>query len=166
MKLRSAIFVVVLLLLTATVCAAQSPMGFSPDEFCWSFYVFNNLMYDGPEYKYKIGDEETGAVMTDEESSIIHMAYSNDQVTTLTLYTIVESGNDDSYTDSALLLSSTIYALAHFAGEDITKISADEVEDIINSFGAGTVQEYWGYKFDPDVVIENNSMGITILVTK
>ena len=166
MKLRSAIFVFVLLLLTATVCAAQSPMGFSPDEFCWSFYVFNNLMYDGPEYKYKIGDEETGAVMTDEESSIIHMAYSNDQVTTLTLYSIVESGNDDSYTDSALLLSSTIYALAHFAGEDITKISADEVEDIINSFGAGTVQEYWGYKFDTDAVKENNIMELTIVITK
>ena len=104
--------------------------------------------------------------MTDEESSIIHMAYSNDQVTTLTLYSIVESGNDDSYTDSAILLGSTIYALAHFAGEDITEISADEVEDIINSFGAGTVQEYWGYKFDTDAVIENNLMELTIVITK
>ena len=99
-------------------------------------------------------------------SNIIHMTYRDDQVTTLGIFSMFENDDDEAASRTVNLLASTLLSLAYIAGEDVNAITTEQMRTIIGNFSREVKAEYWGYKFDPDVVIENNSMGITILVTK
>ena len=110
MKSRSAIFVFVLLLLTVTVCAAQSPMGFSPTEFYTLFDMVNDA-FEGPDCIYMKGDEEEGAFIINSDTLGLNMMYSDDQVTELYFYYKYLDGDEDASNDSIAVAVSTLTSL-------------------------------------------------------
>ena len=165
MKLKSAFFVFVLLLLTVTVCSAQSPMGFSPNEFYGSFYAVN-LMFDGPELSYDIGDEENGAMISDEDSNIILMSYSDNNVTELSAITVFEGVSEEALEGPLMRIATLFISLAYLSGEDVDDLDIEELSVIISSVMSETEQEYWGYKFSAKLFEVNNVVVVAISVTK
>ena len=165
MKSRSAFFVLVLLLLTVTVCAAQSPMGFSPDDFYLDFAVAN-MYLGGPKYSFDIGNENDGAMISDGDSSYIYMSYSNNNVTELSLLSMFDSDDDEATSRAINLLAATLISLAYIAGEDADAFTTEQIRTIISSLVLETEAEYWGYQFTMGILEEDNFALIAMTVTK
>ena len=158
MKSRFAFFVFVLLLLTVTVCAAQSPMGFSPDEFYRDFLELNTA-FKGPKFDFQKGNEEEGARITSGDTLGIYMEYSDDQVTELYTYYNYLSDDDETaqaafsmnYATLAILWNITEY------GSDMSVYrlaDADVYTDIAKVYFWLTISaeplDCWDYRFQMD----------------
>ena len=158
MKLRSVLFTVVLLLLTVTVCAAKSSMGFSPTEFYEAFDLLNTA-FGGPECIYTKGSEEGEAYILNSDTLGIYMECSGSKVTELYFYYKYLSGDEDASAEASKMLFAT---LATFWGISKAQSGADgddiDLEDATNEIGAAYFlllmssvssepQDYWGYSF-------------------
>lgn len=174
MKLRPIIFVVVSLMLTVTVCAAQSPMGFSPTTFYELFDEMNSVT-NGPECVYMKGDEEQGAFILSSESLGINMMYSGNKVTDLYLYYYYLSADEESSEAALDMFISTLITLWTFyqyeSLEDISTIDgsnmASEVMGIylLLQYNKEPL-DYWGYHFEMNTQEENGYTEGLLRVTK
>ena len=156
MKSRSAIFVFVLLLLTVTVCSAQSPMGFSPTEFYTLFDMVNDA-FEGPDCIYMKGDEEEGAFIINSDTLGLNMMYSDDQVTELYFYYKYLDGDEDASNDTIAVAVSTLTSLWAVSqlkvGVDFDTIDGtDAFSEILAAYVLISISEepssYWGYRFE------------------
>lgn len=174
MKLRSAFFVVVLLLLTVTVCAAQSPMGFSPAEFYAVFDQVNSVL-EGPECTYIRGDEEEGAFMLFSESLGINMMYSGNNVNALYLYYNYQSTDSEASNAGFTVFVSTLITLWSFgqidSGVDINTVDYNAAFDEVMNVGLLILtsegpSNYWGYRLEMNNQEENGYTEGLLKVTK
>lgn len=177
MKSRSAIFVFVLLLLTVTVCAAQSPMGFSPTNFYEAFELLNSAI-DGPTCVYSKGGQEGEAYVVSNDSLGILMEYSDDQVTELYLYFNYLSDDEDASNDAVgmtLATLATFWGLSKIqSGVNIGNYDAEEAEDAFSEIMlvyiflsvSSEEQDYWGYRFAMSTREENGYKEGVMYVTK
>ncbi len=165
MKLRSAIFVVVLLLLTVTVCAAQSPMGFSPDAFYQIFSNFNTFL-EGPDSVYDHYDEETGDLITFEcDYLMILLNYKDNDVNTLDLF--MSASDDESVSAGSSVFWSTFYTLMCFYGTDFEAIDHEEVTSMFQDLLIkGIPFDYCGYHFAIAIEATEDGVAWLIRVTK
>ena len=149
MKSRSALFVLVLLLLTVSVCAAQSPMGFSPDEFYQNFKEINSAA-GGPESTYAQGDEENGAYIVVTDDIVINLLYTKNEVTEIYLLSHITSDNQEKIgTDIGWVGGTIIITLAYESGLNIEDIDFDEYTYLlVDLFGNATSKDYCGYHFE------------------
>ena len=181
MKLKSVFFVFVLLLLTVSVCAAQSPMGFSPDEFYTMFDSMNDSFvsvidgFEVPDYIYYKGNEEEGAYIINSGTLGIYMLYSEDQVTELYLYYNYLSDDkeaSDATFNMSLLTFATFWAVNQYkAGVDFDALDmTEEIKEIASNYIQILFTEkpsnYWGYCFEPKSVEENGYKEGVLYVTK
>ena len=171
MKLKSTIFVLVLLLLTATVCAAQTPMGFSPDEF-YELFTEINSGSDGPEYVYIKGDKE--AFILSQEPTGIHMMYSGNQVTDLYYYYNHLDADEEASNVSDSLLSVTLMTFWAINQDDFSMdtLTEDQAYELL---GIGFIlrlmkdkepQDLFGYLVEIDRRIEDEYKAGVIRVSK
>ena len=149
MKLKSAFFVFVLLLLTVTVCFAQSPMGFSPEKFYQDF-VEINAAANGPESTYTQGDEENGAYIVVTDDIVINLLYSKNEVTEIYLLSHITSDNQGKIgTDIGWVSGAIIITLAYESGLNIDNIDFDEYTNLlVDLIGNATSKDYCGYHFE------------------
>ena len=168
MKLRSAFFVLVLLLLTATVCAAQSPMGFSPEEFYKDFKKVNNQVVEGPECSFVTGVEGKGAFINVSESIFFLMIYEGNDVIKAYLLLNAETDDEKSWNDAYGLLYSAVITLAYESGASLDTFDFDELQSLIFDlfiYNKSPV-EYWGYLFESSSKEEGNYSTISMRITK
>ena len=148
MKLRSAIFVVVLLLLTATVCAAQSPMGFSPDEFYQTFLDFKTSV-DGPDCNYVKLYEETGNLIIADDELFVILNHKNNELTEVYTVFPIDDDSDDTWEDNRAVIYSTLLTLIVESGAPLDLEVVDEVSDLVIDLVAyETSKEYCGFCFE------------------
>ena len=149
MKLKSAFFVFVLLLLTATVCFAQSPMGFSPDDFYQTFKEINAAA-NGPESTYSHGDEDNGAYIVVTDDIVINLLYSKNEVTKVYLLSHITSDNQGEIgTDIGWVSGAIIISLAYESGLNIDNIDFDEYTNLlVDLIGNAASKDYCGYHFE------------------
>ena len=174
MKLKSAFLALVLLLLTVTVCAAQSSMGFSPTMFYEVFDQLNSIT-EGPECIYARGNEEEGAFILNSETIGINMMYSGEKVTDL-YYFYSYLSTDQEASDAAFgMLFSTIHTLLAFAQHENREVFknfdsnqwVDEVSALyVLLLTNDGPQDYWGYHFQMEKREENGHREGIMWVTK
>ena len=166
MKSRSAIFVVVLLLLTVTVCFAQSPMGFSPEEFYEEYSTINTAL-QGPEVTYEAGDEENGARIVIRDDIYYKLLYTDNNVTNIDLYVIIGSSDDDFGTKYVDTMWSMMATLAVGFGNVSTDMDGDTVSDSINKLMEnGSLENFCGYSINMDGTSIDNSVAAVYKITK
>ncbi len=159
MKLKSAFFAVVLLLLTVTVCAAQSPMGFSPTEFYDAFVLINDAV-EGPECSYLKGNEEDGAyILTSITSGTlgINMEYSGKQITEISLVYQYLSGDEEAWDAVFDMTFSTLATLGAASKiKSVSDLTLQDVVDMLDEIKAAYLLidqssepvSYWGFRFE------------------
>ena len=174
MKLKSAFFAVVLLLLTVTVCAAQSPMGFSPTEFYEAFDLVNTAL-GGPECYYQKGNEEDGAYIINSSSLGIRMDYSGKQVTQIVLIYKYLSGDEEAWDDVFDMTYSTLATLWVVSKiESGIELTAQDATDMLDETKAAYLLielssepvSYWGYRFETISQEEDGYKEGLLIVTK
>ena len=166
MKSRSAIFVVVLLLLTVTVCFAQSPMGFSPEEFYEEYSTINTAL-QGPEVTYEAGDEENGARIVIRDDIYYKLLYTDNNVTNIDLYVIIGSSDEDFGTKYVDTMWSMMATLAVGFGNVSTDMDGDTVSDSINKLMEnGSLENFCGYSINMDGTSIDNSVAAVYKITK
>ncbi len=166
MKSRSAIFVVVLLLLTVTVCAAQSPMGFSPEEFYEEYSTINTAL-QGPEVTYEAGDEENGARIVIRDDIYFKLLYTDNNVTNIDLYVIIGSSDEDFGTKYVDTMWSMMATLAVGFGNISTDMDGDTVSDSINKLMEnGSLENFCGYSINMDGTSIDGSVAAVYKITK
>ena len=172
MKLRSAIFVVVLLLLTVTVCAAQSPMGFSPESFYNQFMLYVVLVErpatpaDLPETSFDPGDEENGALMTVNDLDFISLTYSGDEVTEINqTFNLADNdkGARSAWVD-VLLIFLTLETMSDERSSGI--IDSDGLKEQVYTLSEEGETEYCGYHFKLTIEGEGDAAAAVIQITK
>ena len=165
MKLRSAFFAFVLLLLTVTVCAAQSSMGFSPYEFYEDFSLINSIL-EGPECSYIPIDEENGDVIDVSDSINFNLIYSGDDLTDIYLFFNIATDDEDSWNTVVKMICVTFYTLAYKAEGHFDTIDFEEISDIIHNLATTAVPtDYNGYHFEFGIEEKDSIMGL-LWVTK
>ncbi len=148
MKLKSAFFAVVLLLLTVTVCAAQSPMGFSPTEFYDAFVLVNDA-YEGPEYYYQERNEEDGDLIVITDHIIFNLAYSANEVNGIYLLFYVAKDDQKTMEEIGNLVEETFVTMALVSGRQPKDIDTDELVYLVSDILSNAApQEYCGYHFE------------------
>ena len=148
MKSRSAIFVVVLLLLTVSICAAQSPMGFSPDEFYQTFLDFKTSV-DGPDCSYVKLDEEAGAYIIVNGKSFVILNYKDNELTEVYTVFPIDDDSDETWEDNRAVIYSTLLTLIVESGAPLDLDVVDEVSDmVIDLVAYETSKEYSGFCFE------------------
>ena len=148
MKLRSAFLVFVLLLLTATICAAQSPMGFSPDDFYQTFLDFKTSV-DGPECSYVKLDEEAGAYIIVNGKSFVILNYKDNELTEVYTVFPIDDDSDETWEDNRAVIYSTLLTLIVESGAPLDLDVVDEVSDmVIDLVAYETSKEYCGFCFE------------------
>ena len=166
MKSRSAIFVVVLLLLTVTVCFAQSPMGFSPEEFYEEYSTINTAL-QGPEVTYEAGDEENGARIVIRDDIYFKLLYTDNNVTNIDLYVIIGSSDEDFGTKYVDTMWSMMATLAVGFGNVSTDMDGDTVSDSINKLMEnGSLENFCGYSINMDGTSIDGSVAAVYKITK
>ncbi len=177
MKLKSAFFAVVLLLLTVTVCVAQSPMGVSPTEFYEAFDIVNTYL-EGPECYYQIGNEEDGAyILTSITSGLlgINMEYSGKQVTKISLAYKYLSGDEEAWDavfDMTYSTLATLWAVRKYeSGIDLTTLNIiDLVDETGNAYFrielSSEPVSFWGFRFEKISQEEDGYKEGLLIVTK
>lgn len=177
MKSRSAIFVFVLLLLTVTVCSAQSPMGFSPAAFYEAFNVLNTAI-EGPKCVYSKGSQEGEAYIISSESLGILMEYSDNRVTEMLLYFNYLSDDEEASGDAGAMTFSTLATFWGISkiesGVDLENVDTEFAEDAFSEVMAAYIlllvsskpQDYWGYRFAMNTQEENGYKEGVLYVTK
>ncbi len=177
MKSRFALFVLVLLLLTATVCAAQSPMYFSPTTFYEAFNTLNTAL-EGPKCVYSKGSQEGEAYVVSSDSLGILMEYSDDRVTELYLYFNYLSDDEDASNDTVGMTFATLatfwFASQIQSGVDIRNMDTEELEDMVSEVMyvylllsmSSEPQDYWGYRFAMSTREENGYKEGVLYITK
>ena len=166
MKSRSAIFVVVLLLLTVTVCFAQSPMGFSPEEFYEEYSTINTAL-QGPEVTYEAGDEENGARIVVRDDIYFKLLYTDNNVTNIDLYVIIGSSDEDFGTKYVDTMWSMMATLAVGFGNVSTDMDGDTVSDSINKLMEnGSLENFCGYSINMDGTSIDGSVAAVYKITK
>ena len=166
MKSRSAIFVVVLLLLTVTVCFAQSPMGFSPEEFYEEYSTINTAL-QGPEVTYEAGDEENGARIVIRDDIYFKLLYTDNNVTNIDLYVIIGSSDEDFGTKYVDTMWSMMATLAVGFGNISTDMDGDTVSDSINKLMEnGSLENFCGYSINMDGTSIDGSVAAVYKITK
>ncbi len=174
MKLKSAFFAVVLLLLTVTVCAAQSPMGFSPEEFYKEFDIVNKAL-EGPECSYVKGNEEDKAYIFNSNSLCIIMEYSGKQVTEIDLYYKYLSDDEeamDAVFDMTYSTLATLWVVSKIkSGIDPTTLNGtDLVDETGNAFFRVKLSSepvsFWGFRFETISQKEDGYEEGLLIVTK
>ncbi len=176
MKLKSAFFAVVLLLLTVTVCAAQSPMGFSPTEF---YEAFNTVItyFEGPECYYQKGNEEDGAYILSVDSGLlgIRMEYSGKQVTKINLAYKYLSGDEEAWDDVYDMTFSTLATLLlvqkYESGIDPnTQSNTDLIDETVDAYlrieRSSEPVSFWGFRFEKISQKEDGYKKGLLIVTK
>ena len=165
MKLKSVLFVLVLLLLTATVCAAQSPMGFSPDAFYEIFSDFNAIL-EGPDSVYDRYNEELGDLITiDGYNILILLNYKDNDVNIVNLY--ISASDDESVSAGSSVFWATFYTLVCLSGTDFDTIDNAEVTSLFQDLlTKGTEFDYCGYYFDTTIEETEDGVAWLIWVTK
>ena len=148
MKLKSALFVLVLLLLTATVCAAQSPMGFSPEVFYQDFVEINAVL-EGPVCSYEEGsDGEDGDYIVISDDIFLNLLYSGSETTEIYYVFTVASDDDETLGDAFTLIYSTFITAAYESGADLGTLDFEELDDVIDGLIDGNTADYCGYHFE------------------
>ena len=166
MKLKSAFFVFVLLLLTATVCFAQSPMGFSPEEFYEEYSSINSAL-KGPECTYEAGDEENGARIVIRDDIYYKLYYTDDNVTSIELYVIIGSGDEDFGTKYVDTMWSMMATLAVGFGNVSTDMDGSSVSDSIDKLMEnGSLENFCGYSINMDGTSIDGSIAAVYTITK
>ena len=166
MKSRSAIFVVVLLLLTVTVCFAQSPMGFSPEEFYEEYSTINTAL-QGPEVTYEAGDEENGARIVVRDDIYYKLYYTDNNVTNIDLYVIIGSSDEDFGTKYVDTMWSMMATLAVGFGNFSTDMDGDALSESINELmDNGKLEDYCGYSINTEYGSVDNSVAAVYKITK
>ena len=166
MKSRSAIFVVVLLLLTVTVCFAQSPMGFSPEEFYEEYSTINTAL-QGPEVTYEAGDEENGARIVIRDDIYYKLLYTDNNVTNIDLYVIIGSSDEDFGTKYVDTMWSMMATLAVGFGNFSTDMDGDALSESINELmDNGKLEDYCGYSINTEYGSVDNSVAAVYKITK
>ena len=165
MKLKSAFFVFVLLLLTVTVCAAQSPMGFSPDAFYQIFSGFNAVL-EGPDSVYDHYDEENGDLITFNcDYLMILLNYKDNDVNTLDLF--ISASDDESVSAGSSVFWSTFYTLMCFSGTDFDAIDDEKVTSMFQDLlTKGMPFDYLDYHFATAIEETEDGVAWLIRVTK
>ena len=166
MKSRSAIFVFVLLLLTVTVCAAQSPMGFSPEEFYEEYSTVNTAL-QGPEVTYEAGDEENGARIVVRDDIYFKLLYTDNNVTNIDLYVIIGSSDEDFGTKYVDTMWSMMATLAVGFGNFSTDMDGDALSEAIDELmDNGKLEDYCGYSINTEYGSVDNSVAAVYKITK
>ncbi len=151
MKLKSAFFAVVLLLLTVTVCAAQSPMGFSPEEFYEAFDRVNTF-FEGPECSYV-----DGAYIFNSSSLGIIMEYSGKQVTEIDLYYKYLSDDEEALYAAFRMAYSTVATLWVVSKvKSVSDLTLQDFVDMVDRIEGAYLRivlssepvSYWGFRFE------------------
>ena len=166
MKLRSVLFTVVLLLLAATVCAAQSPMGFSSSEFFRDYVGVSTIMFDEPRCCYSPTDDNTGALITVGEHAYIYLSYSGDNVTEVDHAFVYSNNNDTSMEDAIYSVFTTFAVLGHISGEDD---KYNDIEVLKNQFTELMNQlelDIYGYHMELAGNEEDGTVTGLIMITK
>ena len=167
MKLKSAFFVFVLLLLTVTVCAAQTPMGFSPDSFYQTFQqVYES--FDGPACSYYKGDEETGASLIFSDELFVNIGYKENEINEVYIvFPFGDDVDDKTWGNCTPVIVSTTLSLFIESGMSPDDIDVDGCSAmLVDLLSNGTPQEYSGFYFEFDFVAEDDSGAGLIRVTK
>ena len=131
MKLRSVLFTVVLLLLAVTVCAAQSPMGFSAPEFFRDYVGVSTIMFDEPHCCYTSTDDDTGALITVGDYAYIYLTYSGEKVTEVDHAFVYDNNDNASMEDAIYSVFTTFAVLGHISG---TNDDYNDIEVLKNQF--------------------------------
>ncbi len=151
MKLKSAFIAVVLLLLTVTVCAAQSPMGFSPFEFFDAFGLVNDAL-GGPECFYLKGDKDSGDFIVITDDIFFNLAYSANEVSEIRLVFDVAKDDQRTWMEIGNLISETFVTMAFISGRQPKDIDMDGLSYLISDMVLNAApQEYCGYHFEYSV---------------
>ncbi len=151
MKLKSAFFAVVLLLLTVTVCAAQSPMGFSPFEFYDAFVPLNDAL-EGPECFYVKGNEEDGDFIGITDDIFFNLAYSANEVNGIHLVFNVAKDDQKTWEEIGSLIGETFVTMALISGRQLKDIDMGGLSYLISDMVLNAApQEYCGYHFEYSV---------------
>ncbi len=155
MKLKSAFFAVVLLLLTVTVCAAQSPMGFSPEEFYDAFVLVNDAA-ESPECYYKKENDGAYILFTNSSSVGVLMEYSGKQVTKINLVYKYLSGDEEAWDDVFDMTYSTLATLGAASKiKSVSDLTLQDVVDVLDEIKdayllieqSSEPVSYWGFRF-------------------
>ena len=112
MKLRSAFFVFVLLLLTVSICAAQAPFGISPTEFCSKYALIYSLYDSGASCDIDAGDEENGARVGISDDIYLKVYYADNDVNHVDVYVITGTDDPDIETKFSSAMMSTFSMLS------------------------------------------------------
>ena len=167
MKLKSAFFVFVLLLLTVTVCSAQSPMGFSPDSFYQTFQqVYES--FDGPACSYYKGDEETGAHLIFSDELFVNLGYKENEINEVYIvFPFGDDVDDETRNNCTSVMVSTVFSLFLQSGMSPDDIDIDESSAmLVDLLSNGTPQEFFGFYFESGFVGGDDSGTGLIHITK
>ena len=166
MKLRSVLFTVVLLLLAATVCAAQSPMGFSPSEFFRDFVGVSTIVYDEPHCCYTSTDDDTGALITVGDYAYIYLTYSGDKVTEVD-HAFIYTNKDQASTENAVYsVFTTFLTLAHITGAYDEAEDTDSFKAIFSELLEIGELDFLGYHMTAAAQVDGDSVTGLIRITK
>jgi hypothetical protein len=164
MKLKSVLFAFVLLLLTAAVCAAQSPMGFSPDEFYQNFQKEYAIL-EGPECSYVKLDEEAGAFIIVNDELFVNLSCKENELTEIYIvFPIVDDA--DIWADNRAVIYSTIIGLAWELGISLDSDDLKETSEmVVDLIWHGASKEYYGFHLESGPLGDDYATGF-IRITK